>query len=305
VIYNRVCWPVGQGFMVQGKVNGTAKMKNLYRAVVKEGVANNSQFERSSNNPYSIGMQNWGEIPNVAEVDYTQFSTAPTPQIKLHTVFNNLYTKETTMAFNPNTTDGFDNAMDVAAFESSLTNDAYFPLLGNPNNFVITTLPFAIDKRIPFSLKAGEQTTFKIAVGDVINFDDAQEVYLYDGLTGIYHDIKNNYFEVTLPAGNYSNRFEVTFDDASLSVSTPIRETITLAQNNASHMLTVSNPNNMDIKSVALFDITGKLLFEKVNLGSRSNYEFSTASFSDAVYLVKIQTADGQSFGQKIIVSST
>jgi hypothetical protein len=301
--YKRMFSPVGQGFMVEGKVNGTAKMKNLYRTFVKEGVANNSQFERSSINSNLIGVQNWDEIPNVAGVDYTQFSKAPTPQIKIHTIFNNQYTKEITLAFNPNTTEGFDNAMDVASHDN-LTNDAYFSMVNNTKNFVITTLPFDIDERVPFSLKAGEQASFKVLVGDIINFNDAQNIYLYDAVTGIYHDIKNGTFETTLPAGNYSNRFEITFKDAALSISNPIKENITVVQNNTSQQLMLSNPTLMEIKGVTLFDITGKILFNKTKLGSKSSYEFPTSSLSDAVYLVKIEAGDGQSFGQKIIVSS-
>ena len=302
--YKRMFSPVGQGFMVQGKINGNAKMKNLYRAFVKEGVASNSQFERNATNSNSVGVQNWEEIQNVAGVDYTQFSKAATPQIKIHTIFNNLYTKEITMAFNPNTTDEFDNAMDVASFETNLTNDAYFSMSNNAKNYIITTLPFSIDKRIPFSLKAGEQATFKVSVGDVINFNDAQNVYLYDGATGIYHNIQSDSFEITLPAGNYTNRFEITFRDAALSLSNSIKENVIVVQNNTSQLLTVTNPNLMEIKAVTLFDITGKMLFNKTNLVSKNSYEFSTSSLSDAVYLVKIETNDGQSFGQKIIVSS-
>lgn len=302
--YKRMFSPVGQGFMVEGRVNGTAKMKNLYRAFVKEGVANESQFEKNHNTANTTDIQNWNNIPNVAGVDYTQFSNLPTPQIKIHTIFNNQFTKEVTMAFNPNTTDGFDTAMDVSSYETNLTNDAYFSLEGNTKNFIITTLPFTIDKRIPFTLKAGEQAIFKVFVGDIINFNDSENVYLYDGVTGIYHDIKNGFYETTLPAGIYQNRFEITFKDDTLSVNNPIKENIIVSQNNVNHVLTVSNLNLMDIKSVMLFDITGKLVFNKTKLGLKASYEFSTASLSDAVYLVKIQTSDGQSFGQKIIVSS-
>ena len=60
----------------------------------------------------------------------------------------------------------------------------------------------------------------------------------------------------------------------------------------------------MEIKSVTLYDITGKSLFNKTKLQIKDSYEFSTASLSEAVYLVKIQSSDGQSFSQKIIVSS-
>ena len=46
--YKRMFCPVGQGFMVRGTANGFAQMKNLYRAFVKESVANNSEFNRNS-----------------------------------------------------------------------------------------------------------------------------------------------------------------------------------------------------------------------------------------------------------------
>ena len=307
VAYTRMFSPVGQGFMVEGRINGTAQMKNLYRAFVKEGVANNSQFERlaNANSLNAVSYENWDEIHNVAGVDYTQFSTAPTPQIKIHTIFNNQFTKEVTMAFNPNTSDGFDSAMDVSSYESNFTNDAYFSLLDDTKNFVITTLPFDVEKRVPFNLKAGNQASFRVFVGDVINFNQAQDVYLYDGLTGIYHNIKNGFFEVNLPAGNYTNRFEITFKDSNaLVINNPIKASVTIVQNNTTQQLIVLNPNLLDIKSVMLFDITGKLLLNETKLNSKTSFEFSTASLPEAVYLVKIQSSDGQTTGQKIIIAS-
>ncbi|MDI1316566.1 T9SS type A sorting domain-containing protein [Flavobacterium sp.] len=306
-VYKRMFSPVGQGFMIEGKGNGTAQMKNLYRVFIKEGVATNSQFERfsSTNTSNNEVYENWGQIQNVAGTDYTQFSTAPTPQIKIHTIFNNQFTKEVTMAFNPNTTDGFDPAMDVNSYESDFTNDAYFSISDNIGKYVITTLPFNVDTRVPFTLKSDNQATFKIAVAAVINFSDAQNVYLYDGLTGVYQSIKDGFFEVTLPAGLYTNRFEVTFKDSNaLGVANPIKENVTIVQNNTNQLLTVLNPNLLEIKSVLLFDITGKLLLNKTKLGSKTSYEFTTASLPEAVYLVKIQTEDGQAVGQKIIISS-
>ena len=301
--YKRMFCPVGQGFMVQGTANGNAQMKNIYRAFVKESVANNSEFNKNSNSVSTINDHNWDEILNVARVDYTQFSKLQVPQIKIHTIINNQFTKEITMAFNPNAVDGFDTAMDAVSYETSFTNDAYFSMNNNSNDFIITTLPFDINKRIPFSLKAGSQATFKVFVGDIINFSGSDNVYLYDGSSGIYYDIKNSYFEITLQAGIYTNRFEITFKNDALSVSNNINDNIIVVQNNTNQLLTVSNPYLLDIKSVTLFDITGKLLFNKVNLGSSNSYEFSTASFSDGVYLVKIQSSDGQTKTQKIIVS--
>jgi hypothetical protein len=302
--YKRMFCPVGQGFMVRGTAIGFAQMKNLYRAFVKESVANNSEFNRNSTSVSTLNPDNWDDILNVAGVDYTQFSKLQVPQIKIHTIINNQFTKEITMAFNPNTTDGFDTAMDAISYDTSLTYDAYFSINNDSNGYIITTLPFDINKRIPFTLKAGNQTAFKVFVGDIINFTGSHNVYLYDGLTGVYNDIKNSYFETTLPAGIYTNRFEITFKNDALSASNPIKEDIVVFQNNTNQLLTVSNPNLLDLKSFTLFDISGKKIFSHLNLGTNSSYAFSTAALSDGVYLAKIQCSDGKNKVQKIIVSS-
>jgi hypothetical protein len=300
--YKRMFSPVGQGFMVQGLANGNALMKNAYRVFVKEGVANNSQFERNNTTNATVNPQNWDEIPNVAGVDYTQFSKLEVPQIKIHTVINNLFTKEITMAFNPNALDGFDTAFDAKSYESDFPNDANFSVLGSTDNFIITTLPFDIDKRIPFTLKVTDQSTFKVSVGNIINFDGSDNVYIYDGDTGLYHDILNDFYQIALSPGVYANRFEITFKNDALGVDHTIKDNFAIVQNNSNQLLSISNPNTIDVNSVELFDMAGKLIFNKVNLGAKTMYEFPTSSLSDGVYVVRLNTKDNKKLAQKIIV---
>lgn len=301
-LYKRMFSPVGQGFMVRGTQNGFASMKNKYRVFVKEGVSNHSQFERVSSETSTTESENWNVIHNVAGVDYTQFSKSQVPQIKIYTTINNQISREVTLAFNPNTTDGFDVAMEAISLDTTSPNDVFFSIAGNTNQFLVTTLPFNITKRVPFSLKAGASTTYKINVGKIINFTGSDNIFLYDGLTGVYHDIKNGFFEITLSEGMHTNRFEITFLNTALSADVNTINNFIIVQNNNNQLLSVANPNSLDLKSAYLFDISGKLIFKKVDLGSNSTYEFSTSTISDGVYLVKLETSDGKSTVQKIIV---
>ena len=93
---------------------------------------NKTQFERNSLSDNQVG--NWGEIPNVAGVDYTQFSKGLLPQIKVHTIINNAYTKEVTVAFNPNSTDSYDLAMEATSNED-LSSDVYLSINGYAKPF--------------------------------------------------------------------------------------------------------------------------------------------------------------------------
>lgn len=302
--YKRMFTPIGQGFFVEGfgTTGNQALMKNKYRVFVKEGVSNNSQFERNSLSDNHVG--NWGEIPNVAGVDYTQFSKGLLPQIKVHTIINNSYTKEVTVAFNPNSTDSYDLAMEATSNED-LSSDVYLSINGHAKPFVINTLPFEINKRIPFSIKSGSaMTTFKITIGDIINFNELENVYIYDSLTDVYHDVKNNFFEISLPQGIYENRFEITFLSQSLSnTNSNIRNSVTVYQNNLSQNLTILNPYLLELKEINLFDLTGKRILERNKPNIEAEYRLSTSGLSQAVYIVKIKTDKGE-YSQKIIVSN-
>jgi hypothetical protein len=186
--------------------------------------------------------------------------------------------------------------------DRDLTNDVYFFL--ENEKYVIEGVNFDVEKRIPLGVNVSGNSTFKFSLVGIFNFNEDQDVYLFDALDGSYSNLKQGDYEVSLTTGIYNNRFEITFKNEALSITNPIKENIIVVQNNASQQLVISNTTLMEIKSVILYDINGKLLFNKTKLDLKDSYEFSTASLSEAVYLVQIQSSDGQSFSQKIIVSS-
>lgn len=303
--YRRMFSPVGQGFIIKGAVtSGTAVMRNRYRVFNKEGVAENSQFERNASNyeTNSDSDTNWHDIPNLTGTDYTQFSKLQVPQIRIQTILNNQFTREVVLAFNPNSSDGFDVAFDAPAQGSNLPTDVYLPVT-NDNQFVISTLPFDINKRIPFALKAVNQSTFRVYVGDIINFDGADNVFLFDKETNIYHDIKNSFVDINLPAGGTTtDRFEVTFLNETLGNENIKSNQFMIVQNNENELLSIRNPNLVDIKSATLFDITGKLIFTKEKLGAEEIYSFSTVGLSDSIYIIKLITTDNQEISKKVSI---
>lgn len=296
--YFRMISPIGQGFMVLGSATttGTAVMKNSYRVFKKEGVANNSQFARKIKDD-----EFWEETPNIAGIDYTKYRKRGLPHIKIHTMLNNEFTKEMVVAFNTNATDGYDLGKDAKSPLNNLANDTYFPLDGK-NEYVISTLPFDIEKRIPIALKCNSRASFKITVGSLINFDLAENIFIYDKLTGTYHDIKNGYYDVTIDSES-KDRFEITFKNPSLTTAdAEVLKSFTVFQNNESNELVISNTQLINMKSCYVYDILGKVIFSKEKLGSNSQYVFPTNSYSDGVYIVKLKTSNNLEVSKKVIV---
>jgi hypothetical protein len=282
--------PIGQGFMVKGSSSGSVTLKNSYRVFAKEG--NYSQFEKNAT-----------LIASKAAGPSTEGDIEAIPQIRLNTTINNQYTTQLALAFIPESTDQVDRGIDaLSPVEENVPNDVYFVL--NDDRYVIQGLPFSVDKRIPLGITSAEGGTFTFDASTVLNFDESQPVYLYDAEDGIYHDIKNDSFEITLPAGVTTTRFEITFKNTSLSSAISAGSEFTIFQNNQSHLLTVSNPKLLDIASIALFDLNGKLLLNRTNLQVTEYYSFSTNGLSDSVYLVQVTTKDNHKVNQKVMIAS-
>lgn len=299
--------PVGQGFMVMGTAAGNVTMRNSFRVFVREGVVNQSQFAKSadlvSTDVYDPNSEYFPEIPNVAGTDYTQIKKGTAPYIRIHAMYNNGGVRPTTIAFLDTATDGFDYGADGRS-PSGEAAEFYYVLSDMPHEYVATAVQFDIDKRIPVGFRCAAQTTFRIQVKDVVDFDQNQKVYIHDKVTGVYYDIKDGVFEMTLPAGDDRTTFEVTFKNTDDTLTTPdeANNMFAVVQNNELGMLTILNTHKKDIKSITLYDITGKLILNKENLGNNDSYQFATGALSDGVYVVKATTADNINISKKVSI---
>ena len=292
--------PVGQGFMVRGVANGNVQFKNSQRVYVKEAVANNSQFEKNTTTVAS--KSNFYEtIPNVAGLDYTIQSRLETPHIKLKTMLANGAIRQNNLVFMENAIDGFDGA-DVKSvdIENNLPFDVYFQLLNT--EFVQTATTFDINKKFAIGFKNNAPTTFRMRVSEMVNFTGASQVYLHDLETDLFHDILNADYDLTLPTGVHNNRFEITFQSNALSVPEDLNLIYAVFQNNESSLLTISNPTLMDLKAIALYDITGKLVLSKNSVGANSKYEYNTSGFAEGIYIVKLTTTNNQELVKKVSI---
>ncbi|WP_264510999.1 T9SS type A sorting domain-containing protein [Flavobacterium sp. N1719] len=300
-MYQRRFSPIGQGFMVRGVTNGSVHLKNSHRVYVQEGVANLSQFQRNANQTNSIGAVNFWDIPNVAGVDYTQLSMAPTPHFTVNASLGGNAVRQIAVCFLPNAIDGIDKADSKSPdAASNLPADMYLVLENEP--FVHSTTSFDISKRFNVGFKSNAATTFTVMVKDLINFDLAENIYLFDNTTGLYHDIKNQSYSITLPTGTINDRFQITFTDEALGSTTFDAGKLDVLQNNANQMLTINNPTQYELAEVSLYDMLGKMIFTKKNVGNNSTYEFSTSGLSEGIYIARLKTAEGHTLSKKVII---
>lgn len=298
--------PIGQGFMVMGNgvAPNTVSMQNKFRTFVKEG--GTSQFARAASaSATQLTNEFYPAIPNVAGTDYTLQSKSFAPQIRIHASVNqNVGFIRTALGFVAGTTNGLDRGGDAQSTSDTAPFSFYHILDGSNKEFSMSISPFDMDRFYPVGFRCNADATFKLKAVKFLNFTQSENVYLFDSQTGLYHDIKNSEYQVTLPSGVHNTRFKITFRQAPLSVKEDISALFNVFQNNEKSLLIINNPNTIALKSVEVYDISGKVMMSKSGLGSDSTYELNTATLAQGVYIVKLITGTNQEMVKKVSVSN-
>lgn len=292
--------PIGQGFVINANANGIATFKNSHRVFIKEGTSA-SQFERRAPKEKNTKTQ---EATEKNTDDTAEEVVEEVPHFKLNTIIDNQFTRQLALALLPQATDGIDYGIDALNMDDGLPNDVTF-LLEN-NSYVIQGINFDETKKIALTAKAATSTSFKFYIPEVVNFDPSQKIYLYDALDNSYHDIKNGTYQVTVAPGVYTDRFKITFkSETTLGTGSETFKQFFITQDNKNSKLTAQNPNNLNLKSFKLYDVLGKTVLTKKDLGTNENYTFSTSGLSNGIYFTEFLTIDNQRFTEKIIISNS
>jgi hypothetical protein len=296
--YERRFAPIGQGFMVVGKSTMVAPnnvtIKNSHRVWYKESL----QYSDFGKNGALKDGKNQNDVNS-------NTNSGVNGLIRLKATIQDLYSREIALALSDQATDGLDRGMDGKSpnTENSLS-DAYFFL--DNTEYVIQSVPFEINKRIKLGVKATENNTnISFSIKEIQDFDNAQAIYIFDALDGSYHNIKPNAYNATVSSGVTNNRFEITFQNGVLSTPTTTNLDFIVLQNNNSKTLQISNPNLISLASVQVFDMLGKSVIKKQNLGENSLYEIPTSGLSDGVYVVSLKGVNNEKFTQKVVVSKS
>ncbi len=298
--------PIGQGFMVEGQAGATTNtvsVKNTHR--VFEKIGTDSYFFRSSNTNDNNATET---TPNTG-IQYQENGLSIVPndykRFRLNVDFSvneAQYTRQLLLNFHDTATFGHDRGLELHRSQN-LSSDAYF----EQENDVYSGLayPFAQELTIPFVIDIEEQQPLRFRIFDVQNFDESQGIYIHDNENDTYINLRNVDYELNIEPGNYTNRFEIVFTtNSTLGIEDFEATSLTIRQNNDNNELSVLNPNALDIKTIEIFDVAGKRIYNLPYNAVSELYSVSTAAISDGVYVVKVTTNSSTVKSQKIIVKN-
>ncbi|WP_405572367.1 T9SS type A sorting domain-containing protein [Winogradskyella sp. Asnod2-B02-A] len=297
--------PIGQGFMVEGVTGtpatpATVYAKNAHRVFAKESDGNSYFFRNSTDNgdntTETVGVQYQDNGLSIVPDDFKRF------RINVDFTANEAqYTRQLVLNFHESATAGFDYGLELIHSEPT-PSDAYFSL--DEKIYNGQAFPFAEELIIPISIDIEEQQPLRFRIFDIQNFDESQGIYIHDLENDTYVNLRNLDYELNIEPGNYSNRFEIVFTpEGTLDINEFDVTSLSIRQDNNNQELTVLNPTNLDVKTIELYDVSGRRVLSLPIDNVLDHYNLSTVSISDGAYIVKVATKSSTNLkSQKILV---
>ncbi|WP_396600567.1 LamG-like jellyroll fold domain-containing protein [Algibacter sp. R77976] len=266
--------PVGQGFYATAANNGTINFNNAQRAFYIEEDSNNTPHKNNNSN------------------DKT--SNSNDVRMKLRIGFNsvNKIQRQLLITIDENATIGRDWGYDSKYIDTQ-SDDMYW--LINNEKFTIQGINEINEQTIiPLGMHSQTAGLNTIKIDDLENVSNEFEIYLHDKDLGIYQDLKKNQYETYIEAGQYLNRFEITFSkNSTLDVEENENKQIEVYFSNEKNSIVVNNPASKYIKTVEMFNILGQSLFKFQINTSKTSLTYSANQIKAGNYILKIETEFG------------
>ncbi len=306
--------PVGQGFFVSAILDtdlnndgsspdpndpgivlpingGTITFKNSHRVFQKENVSS-SQFLKSN-------VKGKSSTASTAKkkVDSRQ---------KIRLMFDSPdgYHRQLLVGADTKASNNFDIGYDAPLAETN-KEDMYWQFNDNLKLIIQAVNNFGEDQILPLGVKINKEGFATIKIDALENIDSNTNIYLHDKELGIYHDLKQSNYEVYFSTtGEYSDRFVITFSDASKnSLGTDDIENTNLEVyfSNEKESFIIHNPDLKFVETVSVYNLLGQSIYEFSTKSHENHITHKTKSIAAGVYIVKMKT-DNAILSKKILI---
>ncbi|MBF4517186.1 T9SS sorting signal type C domain-containing protein [Flavobacterium sp. ANB] len=266
----------GQSFFAKATTNGTVSFNNLMRL----GGVNNTQFYKSTANSKQATIERnrvWLNMTN-AEGAF----------------------KQMLVGYIEGATNGYEPRYDGLSFDSNPYVDFYS--IANGNNYVIQAraLPFTDTDEVTLGYRTTIAGDFTISIDEVDGNLTNQTIYLEDKTTNVIHNLTAGNYTFKTSIGTFDTRFVLRYTNKILGTAAieNVEQTILVS---AKEKIIKVKSSKENITEVSIFDITGKLLYNKKKIDS-TELQISNLQSSNQVLLVKTILDNGNITTTKMVL---
>lgn len=131
-------------------------------------------------------------------------------------------------------------------------------------------------------------------------FNQGQDIFLVDNAEGITRNLKTDgNYTFTTDAGTFTDRFKIVYSTQPLhtDVHTIASQSVIAFKKESDIII---NSGVVLIKSIAVYDIHGRLLYNDNNINA-TDAEITGLAFQEQMLIVEVTTVDGYKVSKKII----
>ncbi|MDR6764742.1 hypothetical protein J2Y38_004984, partial [Flavobacterium sp. 2755] len=207
--------------------------------------------------------------------------------------------KQALIGYIDGATNGWDQNYDAATLNGNTYVDFYSISDAKKLTIQGRSLPFEDTDLIPLGYKTAVAGEFTIAIDHTDGLLNDQAVYLEDKVTSKVHDLKAGNYKFTTEIGTFTDRFVLRYTNKTLGTGDfeNVKDGLLVSVKDKVIKVTSSKEN---IKEVTVFDITGKLLYNKKKVGT-TELSISNLQVAEQVLLVKVTLENKAEVTRKII----
>ncbi len=278
--------PVAQGFFVQGDADGGEIIfKNSQRVF---------ETEAGGSSVFMKGVSGKTTATSKVEADTR-------PKFRIGFDAPKIDHRQLLLTIDELGSDGYDWGYDAEIYQ--IFEDDMYWLIENKKYVIQVTNVVEVNKEIPVGVITTAGGEISIMVDEIEYNEDDLAVYLKDNDTNEEFDITNAAYKVDLPAGEYHDKYSITFKpNTSLSVENEVLNTNFLIYFNKNDKSIVINNNELlKINGISLYNILGQNIdsFEVNSSVKQSNL---SVNVSAGLYILKVDTEDGY-FTKKMVLN--
>ncbi|WP_207556408.1 T9SS sorting signal type C domain-containing protein [Flavobacterium frigidimaris] len=193
----------------------------------------------------------------------------------------------------------YDNKFDGLTFDGNKYIDFYSVINDNKLTIQGRALPFNDIDFVKLGYKSTIDGYFKIAISKTDGSMNMQPIYLEDKLTGIIHDLREGNYTFKTAAGTFTDRFVLRYTNKSLGFD-DVENTESKVLIAVKNKVIKVNSTIETLAKVYIFDVAGKLIYEKSNIGE-NELQIVNLQSSNQVLLIKVALENGSLTTSKII----
>lgn len=224
----------GQGFFASSSTTGSINFTNAMRVP-----ANNTQFYKTTQQDPAFYYM-WLNMTNAGGAF-----------------------KQISIGYEQGATDGYDFGIDAAP--SPGTFITFYSMIGT-GTFAIQgrEYPWDITDNIPLGYNSTIADTFTIAIDHLDTFFDPIDIFIEDRDLGTFHNLKTSPYVFTSAVGTFNNRFAIHYVNL---LATKDNEVIARSVMVAKEQENIIIAATQNLKSVVVYDVLGRNLFNQNNIG--------------------------------------